>query len=235
MLPRIVPPPDEGLWRIGREPDPLKESVSSASSEVSKASTGNRFDSPTAAYGVRYFATRLEGCFGETLARFRPDPQLASVVGDEWTERGFMSVGDIPADWRQRRTAVKVVLPNPQARFPQNLPFLDIEALETREAIRPHFGELLAFYGYPDLDVPVVRGHDRRITRYISQWAWEQKDDETDLPLYAGIRYLSRLNNEWELWAIFDDVELEIRAKKPILPNDLDLQRVTKTYRLTPY
>ena len=228
-------PPDEGLWRIGREPDPLKASISSASSEVSKASTGNRFDSPTASFGVRYFATKLEGCFGETLARFRPDPELARVVGDEWADLGFMNVGDIPADWRQRRTAVKVVLPKGQPQFPDGLPFLDIEALETREAIRPHFGELLAFHGYPDLDVPVVRGHDRRITRYISQWTWEQQDDEADLPIYAGIRYLSRLNNDWELWAVFDDVELEVRVQKPILRNDPDLQSVAKKYRLTPY
>lgn len=146
-----------------------------------------------------------------------------------------MSVGDIPADWRQRRTAVKVVLPKGQSQFPDGLPFLDIEALETREAIRPYFGELLAFHGYPDLDVPVVRGHDRRITRYISQWTWEQQDEETDLPVYAGIRYLSRLNNDWELWAVFDDVDLEVRVKKPILRTGADLQSIARKYQLTPY
>jgi hypothetical protein len=42
-----------------------------------KPNTGNRFDSPTGAYGVRYFASDLDGCYGETLARFRADKKLA--------------------------------------------------------------------------------------------------------------------------------------------------------------
>lgn len=100
-------PPGGGVWRVGRDPEPLAASRSSGSSELSKPGTGNRFDSPAGTYGVRYFATTLAGCFGEILARFRADPTLAKVIGEEWRERGFMDVGDIPADWRQRRTAVR--------------------------------------------------------------------------------------------------------------------------------
>jgi len=210
-------------------------SVSSGSSELSKAGTGNRFDSPTGEYGVRYFASTLDGCFGETLARFRADQDLAKLIGTEWSERGFMNVGDIPADWRQRRTAIQVTFPEDQTTpFASGVRFLDIESIETREAIRPDFEPLLAFYGYPDLDVPVVRGHDRRVTRYISQWAFEQRDDKGS-PLYAGIRYLSRLDSKWELWAVFDDVDLEVKTRRPILPRDLALVRVAKIYGLTPY
>lgn len=210
-------------------------SVSSGSSELSKAGTGNRFDSPTGEYGVRYFASTLDGCFGETLARFRADQDLAKLIGKEWSERGFMNVGDIPADWRQRRTAIQVTFSGDQTTpFASGVRFLDIESIETREAIRPDFEPLLAFYGYPDLDVPVVRGHDRRVTRYISQWAFEQRDEEGS-PLYAGIRYLSRLDSKWELWAVFDDVDLEVKTKRPILPRDPALVRVAKIYGLTPY
>ena len=165
---------------MGREPDLLSASLSSNSSELGKPNTGNRFDSPTGAYGVRYFATELDGCYGETPARFRADKKLAKVIGDEWSELGFMSVGDIPADWRQRRGAVRVRFPDDGANvaFSAGVQFLDIESVHTREALLPDFEPLLKFYGYPDLDVAVVRGHDRRITRYISQWTYEQQDED---------------------------------------------------------
>jgi hypothetical protein len=112
--------------------------------------------------------------------------------------------------------------------------FLDIESVQTREALLPDFEPLLKFFGYPDLDVPVVRGHDRRITRYISQWTYEQVDED-ECPMYAGIRYLSRLNSDWELWAVFDNVAIEEMTRRAILPNDEALKRVAKTYGLTVY
>jgi hypothetical protein len=233
---RTTAPPRKGIWRVGRDPDPLAASKSSGSSELSKAGTGNRFDSPTGGYGVRYFATTLDGCFGEILARFRTDPVLSRVIGSEWLDLGFMDVGDIPADWRQRRTAVRVALPakGQNAKFPDGIRFLDVEAVETREAMRPDFEPLLAFYKYTDLDIPVVRGRDRRMTRYISQWAFDQTDDQ-GRPLYAGIRYLSRLNNDWECWAVFDDVGLEELDRRPILGEDAAFHRVAKLYGLTPH
>jgi hypothetical protein len=220
---------------VGREPDLLSPSVSSRSSEPGQPNTGNRFDSPTGAYGVRYFATELEGCYGETLARFRADKKLAEVIGEEWTERGFMRVGDIPADWRLRRGAVRVRFPEAANKsFATGVRFVDIESVHTREALLPDFEPLLRFYGYPDLDVAVVRGHDRRVTRYISQWAYEQVDDD-EHPLYAGIRYLSRLNSEWECWAVFDHVAIEELTRRPILATDATLRKIAKLYGLTVY
>jgi hypothetical protein len=126
--------------------------VSTKTSRPGKPNTGNRFDSPTGAYGVRYFASDLDGCYGETLARFRADKKLAKVIGTEWSELGFMNVGD-----------------------------------------------------------------------------------EDERPMYAGVRYLSRLNSDWELWAVFDNVAIEEMTRRAILPNDEALQRVAKTYGLTVY
>jgi hypothetical protein len=98
----------------------------------------------------------------------------------------------------------------------------------------PDFEPLLKFYGYSDLDVPVVRGHDRRITRYISQWTYEQLDED-ERPMYAGIRYLSRLNSDWECWAVFDHVAIEELTRHAILPQDEALTRIAKLYGLTVY
>jgi hypothetical protein len=232
----LTAPPAGGIWRVGRDPDPLAASKSSGSSELSKPGTGNRFDSPTGSYGVRYFGTTLDGCFGETLARFRADPLLSKVIGSEWQEMGFMNVGDIPADWRQRRTAVRAGFPGggQNAKFTDGIRFLDIESMETREAMREDLAPLLAYYHYPDLDIALVRGRDRRLTRYIGQWVFEQID-ESGQPLYAGIRYLSRLNSDWECWAVFDDVEIEELERRPIRLEDVSYQRIANLYGLTPH
>lgn len=233
MAVAVVAAPDEGVWRVGRAPDPLATVAPLSPSWLDNPSTGNRFDSPTGSYGVLYFASTLDGCYGETLARFRPDPRMRQLVEREWEEHGFMRVGDVPADWRQRRIAVHATFP-PEDRFPHGIHFLDVESLETRQVLREGLASLLAFYGYDDLDVPTVRGGDRRITRYIGQWAYDQATD-SGAPRFAGIRYLSRLNTEWECWAVFDDAPIVELNRRPILPTDEAFVRVARRYGLTPH
>lgn len=86
--------PKDGLWRVARGPDPLVVGGSKASADA--GDVGNRFDSPDGSYDVLYFGTTLAGCYGETLARFRPDPRLLAVVEADWREHGFMAVGQCP-------------------------------------------------------------------------------------------------------------------------------------------
>jgi hypothetical protein len=93
-------------------------------------------------------------------------------------------------------------------------------------------GKLLAFYGYSDLDVPTIRGGDRRITRWIGRWAYEQRDEDERLK-FAGIRYLSRPSTEWECWALFEDVALDEQERRPIRRDDQALARIASLYRLT--
>lgn len=233
MVLEEVGTPDGGVWRVGRAPDPLALPDPVPRSLLDKPGLGNRFDSPSGTYRTLYFSTTLAGCYGETLARFRPDPALAGVIGDEWSSLGFMRIGDVPADWRQRRMAVQVRF-HQDGLFAHGVRFLDVESLETREVLRRELGAVLAFYGLEDLDVATVRGGDRRITRLIGQWAYEQADDQ-GRPQFAGIRYLSRLNTKWECWAAFDDVSIEEMNRRPILATDPALRTVCKTYSLTPH
>jgi hypothetical protein len=153
------------------------------------------------------------------------------LIGDDWADGGFMRVGDVPADWRQRRLAVHVTFPAQDA-FAHGVQFLDVEALETREHLRGELGPVLAFYGFTDLDVATVRGGDRRITRWIGQWAYDQRN-QAGTARFAGIRYLSRLNTDWECWAVFDDVPIVEINRRPILRTDEALLRVAKSYGLT--
>ena len=71
-----------------------------------RSSGANRFDARSYDYGVLYFGSTLQACFAETLARLRPSVKLLALVEDEWRRAGFMDAGSVPADWRQRLTAV---------------------------------------------------------------------------------------------------------------------------------
>jgi hypothetical protein len=223
MSVRVVEASPAGVWRVGRSPDPLALSDPLSPSELDEPHTGNRFDSPTGAYRTLYFATDLAGCYGETLARFRPDTALIELLKDEWEERGWMNLGEVPAAWRQRRLAVRARF-LATGRFASGVRFLDVEARQTREALKIELAGLLSYWGHEELDVSTVRGGDRRVTRLISQWAYDQSDS-AGRPLYAGIRYLSRLDTEWECWAVFEDVEIEELERQCELtpPSDVSL------------
>jgi hypothetical protein len=107
------------VWRIGRGPDPLEIRDALPPEDLDRPGVGNRFDSPLGDYEVLYFSSSLEGCFGETLARFRPDLEVMELIKDEWQERGFMEVGGVPAEWRYKRLAVNVSL---EGSLPFSLP-----------------------------------------------------------------------------------------------------------------
>lgn len=222
---RVVRPPRDGLWRIGRTPDPLRFSPPLDPEDRNQPHAGNRFDSPEGQYGVVYCGTNLEVCFGETLSRLRPDPELLSVIGDEWRRMQFMDLGAVPADWRHRRVAVRV-------RLLVDLDFLDAEAPETHQVLREDLAPTLALLGHQDLDVALVRGSDRRITRAIGHWAWSQLDDQGSAR-FAGVRYLSRLNTDWECWAVFHDVPLEEIERSIITPEMPSLGKVAELFHLT--
>jgi hypothetical protein len=141
-----------------------------------------------------------------------------------------MQIGEVPADWRNQRIAVQASFV-PSEVLPE-IRFLDIEALKTRHQLEKELAPLLAYYGYSELDVPTVRGGDRRITRWIGKWAFELRNDDGS-PMFAGIRYLSRLNTEWECWAVFHDVEIQERSRQPIERGNPSLAAIAREFELT--
>jgi hypothetical protein len=156
----------------------------------------------------------------------RPSVEVIAVVRDEWAERNYMAVGAVPADWRTRRTAVSVSLGEGR-----DMPFLDIEHVDTHSYLRRELALGLASLGYQDLDVSVIRGSDRRVTRLVAEWAFRQTDMNGEWR-YAGIRYLSRVCSEWECWAVFEDIDLVPHETKPITLDIPELQRVAKQFEL---
>lgn len=215
--------PTAGLWRVGRVEDPLV-SRNYGPLDMGQTSAGNRFDSTTGRFQVRYFGTTLQACFGESLAALRPKPSLADLVRDEWQEQGFMELSTVPTDWRTRRTAVRVTI-RPEAQF------LDVESAKVRRTLHGHLGATLATLGHDDLDVSVIRGPDRRVTRLISEWVWTQHDLDGN-PLFAGVRYLSRHNTDWQCWAVFDREQPHVEETHSIPLDMSQLVEVAHLYGL---
>lgn len=224
--PATVHFPSTGVWRLGRGPDPLQwrrpEPV-----DTSQPGAGNRFDSFHGNYGVIYAATHIEACYAETLARFRPSPTLSDLVRQDWQTSNWMAVGSVPADWRNSRILVRIEAEQP-------LPFIDAGSSDTMESFSddPRIGQWLQSFGVESLDLSHVIGHDRRVTRLLSQWTAEMRDDEDNF-LYGGIRYVSRLGAEFECWAIFEGTKLETAERCSVLETDSDLCRVAERYHLT--
>ncbi|MDX6515323.1 MAG: hypothetical protein QOH73_989 [Gaiellaceae bacterium] len=95
----------------------------------------------------------------------------------------------------------------------------------------PNLRAVIATYGAVELDVPTIRGGDRRITRLISHWAWTRLDED-GAPMYAGIRYLSRLDTQWECWAFFERTATEELERRSITRTMADLQEVADLWDL---
>src|SRR5579872_339147 len=141
-------PPEGGLWRVARgDPFALRD-PSPPLRGPGDLGVGNRFDSPLGNFRVWYFATQLEGCYAETLAPLRPDPAVLAAIDGE--DDGFMPLGEIAADWRQSRIAVR-------AAFPEGRPFLDVEDAGTRAVLRRELAWLLSSLGLDDIDVAAIR------------------------------------------------------------------------------
>lgn len=222
----VVPVPPGGVWRVGHQPDPLRSSrLDLTLSAGPAARAGNRWDSPR--FGVRYFASEPEGCFGETLVRLRPVPSLADMVRDEWTG-DKMAPGQLPRDWRDKRAAVRASLQ------PTSL-FLDVETLRTRTYLQEVLALGLSSLGVRHLDVDHVRGADRRVTQLVSEWAWgldvEQPSGQ-DASAFAGIVSTSRVNSDWRCWAVYDRVDLGNTDAHPILATTPALAAVCDTFSI---
>ena len=188
---------------------------------------GNRFDSFSGRYGTLYFGTTLEVCFAETLARLGPNPRLVAELGDEWESRGWMRPGSVPANWRHGRIISRVELVD-------SLPFVDIDHPDTIAYLnrRPDLMAGIGRFGVDELDLGTLTGRDRRVTRYIAEFFFDASSEDGD-PLWSGLRYMSRLGEGWECWAVFEGTAITETYTGPILVTNEALQSVVERFHLT--
>jgi RES domain len=243
----VVPPPQSGVFRLSRGPaNPFSPPDWEYAGD--DGTFGNRFDDPRAEQGkpsgerfrIVYCATQRAGAFGETLARFRPSlnllAELQLIDDEESTDEALAGVIDqinpgkglIPADWRLRRRMGKTVLDPSQS-------FVDIAASQSMQHLRTALAPLANRLRLSDVDLSSVTSQQRRFTQGCAQHVYEQVN-EIGEPRFAGIRYPSRLNGDWECWAIFSD-RIQHTPGYPgfpesILADDSDLLSVASLFGL---
>ncbi len=190
--------PLSSVYRVGRAPRPL--APPSWAYVAADGTFGNRFDDPSGRRGIPpedrfrmlYLSTTSASAFGETLARRRPDLESLARAGIVAAPRPF-----VPASWRQVRRLGATVLTTP-------LPFVDVAAAATLAVLRPALAAVALDVGLSDIDLSAVTGPHRLMTQEAARYIYERRD-VAGMPLYAGVRYLSRLNPNWECWAVFVD------------------------------
>ena len=101
----------------------------------------------------------------------------------------------MPRSWRLDRRLRALTLSS-------SLFFVDIEVPATHIFLTRKAARLLSEIGVNSLDIAIVRGPNRLLTRFLAAWLYAQADERAR-PLYSGIRYGSRLGPH-ECWAIFD-------------------------------
>lgn len=210
--PRLVEAP-EVLWRVERATAALRfSSISPVDAESDGA--GNRFDVPGG--GVLYAATNPGGAYAETIAHFRPSA-LAPELDEVGLESGRVPYGALPREWRASRRLRSL-------RLVDSRPFLDIDAPATHSFLTREAGDVLRALGIGNLDIALVRGSSRTLTRAIARWVYTRVDSEGQ-GVYSGIRYGSRLGSQ-ECWAIFDGTAARLLSELDITADDAALLEV---------
>lgn len=103
----------------------------------------------------------------------------------------------MPEEWRLNRRIGSSLLDS-------TLKFADLEDPRAAASLRREMAPTLTELGLADLDFSDLTGRERRVTQYAARCIYEATD-ETGAPIFDGIRYVSRLNHGWELWALFAD------------------------------
>ena len=226
-----VGPPDGGLvYRVGRGEDafapPPWEYV------FKDGTFNNRYDDPRAdrnvpeeeRFRVIYCATRRAGAYGETIAPYRKSlsllASLQEIDDDEPLDRELEG-GIVPKEYRSQRVLGTT-------RLSDGLRFADIGNGETYTVLRAELAQWLVKLGLADLDLSAITSSQRRLSQEVARYVYELADEGHTF--FSGIRYPSRLNVEWELWAIFCD-RMEHSPEEVagvIVEDDPELQEAAK-------
>jgi RES domain len=189
---------------------------------------GNRFDDPGAYRGIPqekrfrviYCASEPAGAFGETVARFRKNPRLLAklqqIEDSDSLDPEIDEGGVIPEDFRLKRSIGAT-------RLSDTLLFADFRDGETLTILGRKLATWLERLGLDEIDLSTITSSHRRLTQEASRYVYESSD--SGQPVFAGIRYASRLHADWDLWAIFhdrmvhapEDIASDIREDDPEL------------------
>ena len=211
------------VYRLGRRPDPWAYPDWASAGE--DGTFGNRFDDPQSSYRVLYACSQRLGAFVEVLARFRPDPAvvagLAEIEGDDVHEG--LPPGCIPRSWIEARSIGEGVLEGAYA---------DIGHSRSLGYLREALAARVVHHQLEDLDAATIRLRvPRRFTQEVSRFVYECSDERGGRQ-FDGIRYGSRLGDEFENWAIFEPAQPTNASAHPVGPEDPDLRAALERLRI---
>lgn len=205
-LPAFGPPEGGTVYRVGRGLDAFAPTDWAWAKE--DGTFTNRFDDPRKAEGVSesdrfrviYCATRRAGAYGETLSRYRKSVRLLAKlqqVDDDAPLDPELEGGVVPREVRLER-------PLGITRLDESLRFADFANGHTLTILREELAGWLQRLGLKDFDLSnVTSPEQRRLTQEAALYVYQLA--EHGYTSFAGIRYISRLHSDWELWAIFHD------------------------------
>ena len=241
----VVQPPSAAVIRVvKREYEPFAPPPWEAAAD--DGTFGSRFDDPSKLLGLSeterfrivYCATRRAAALGETMAGFLPplrylakelqadDPEVIHARAASLVDPKHPRHGLVPESWRVGRHLGRTVV-DPASRF------VDIAAGASVNHLRSALAAEAVRLGLPDFDLSSVTGPQRRLTQACARYVYDQTD-EAGQPIYAGIRYVSRLNPAWECWAIFHDRLRHTPAfAETIFPDDPGLLEAAALLGLT--
>lgn len=205
----------EEIYRLARKPDPWAP-LDWAWAELD-GTFGNRYDDAESRYRVLYASSQRLGCYLETLARFRPDPTLATELNQIEGENDFYPLGQVPAEWFGARLLGTAAFWGEYA---------EVCGSEWLSRLRSVLGaRLLAQFGIHDLDQAVLQaGAPRKLTQMVSRAIFNAGLD--------GIRYPSKYGSAIENWALFEPFKIEVKCTDLIALDDPDLARALQLLRL---
>lgn len=119
--------------------------------------------------------------------------------------------GLVPEDWRPPRSLGLLKLDH----VPR---FVDIDHPQTPAGLRIDLAPTIRDLGLDDLDLSAMMGSSRPLTREVARNVYERAA-ASGIPLYSGIRCVSRLNLERECWAVLVG-RIEGHCESPVVePN----------------
>lgn len=230
----LVPAASETGWRIAKTSyGPLNPPLRSNDPDADPASWG-RFD--TRGGRTVYLAATRECAFAEVLAYQRRKlgerdslakdaaflglevADLVATVEHEWQDRGHPPPGHVGKGWRTERAMYEIPLPDKGW-------WVLLEHPDSIAAAEAALEDQLASVGVGELDVAVLRGHNRDATVLLASWVCDAVLDDGSKA--HGIRFESRhaTGGVWAHW-IRPDGRGSVYVGTAIDESDEDLVRV---------
>jgi hypothetical protein len=208
--------PSGPLYRLARRSDPWAWPDWAYAGE--DGTFGNRYDDPESEFRVLYASSDRLTCFLETLARFRSDLEAIEIASDPRdAEFPTLPPGRVPAEWTTKRAIGTITV---------GWSFADIGTRRSLAHLRQALGHRLVRHGVDDLDGAAIRASvPRAFTQEVSRYVYEHAD-------VAGLRYLSRLGDDGENWAIHEPAEVPSPRVAVVEPDDPDLRTALELFGL---